>query len=299
MHLLGFSLDNLSLMALTISSGFVVDDAIVVLESISRYLERGMPRMEAAIRGANEVGFTVLSVSLSLIAVFAPLIFFGGIIGRLFNEFALTLSAAVMISLAVSLTTTPMMCALILPRERGARDGWLSRATENAFHAMLRFYQRTLRVALRHSGVVMLTLVATIGFNYYMFRYQMTYELFPVQDTGLVMGGIVADQSISFQLMKAKFEQLLAIVQNDPAVESVVGFTGGGEDERWLRLCLAKILCGAQGYCQRRRGPTSRENTSRRRPPIYVRRLRSADRWPAEQRALPVHPALRRLDGTL
>jgi multidrug efflux pump len=227
MHLLGFSLDNLSLMALTISSGFVVDDAIVVLESISRYLERGMPRMEAAIRGANEVGFTVLSVSLSLIAVFAPLIFFGGIIGRLFNEFALTLSAAVMISLAVSLTTTPMMCALILPRERGARDGWLSRATENAFHAMLRFYQRTLRVALRHSGVVMLTLVATIGFNYYMFRYQMTYELFPVQDTGLVMGGIVADQSISFQLMKAKFEQLLAVVRNDPAVESVVGFTGG------------------------------------------------------------------------
>ena len=227
MHLLGFSLDNLSLMALTISSGFVVDDAIVVLESISRYLERGMPRMEAAIRGANEVGFTVLSVSLSLIAVFAPLIFFGGIIGRLFNEFALTLSAAVMISLAVSLTTTPMMCALILPRERVARDGWLSRATENAFHAMLRFYQRTLRVALRHSGVVMLTLVATIGFNYYMFRYQMTYELFPVQDTGLVMGGIVADQSISFQSMKAKFEQLLAIVRNDPAVESVVGFTGG------------------------------------------------------------------------
>ena len=149
MHLLGFSLDNLSLMALTISSGFVVDDAIVVLENISRYLERGMPRMEAAIRGANEVGFTVLSISLSLIAVFAPLIFFGGIVGRLFNEFALTLSAAVMISLVVSLTTTPMMCALILPRERVARDGWLYRATENVFDAMLGFYRTdaTRRVA--------------------------------------------------------------------------------------------------------------------------------------------------------
>jgi multidrug efflux pump len=227
MYLLGFSLDNLSLMALTISSGFVVDDAIVVLENISRYLERGMPRMEAAIRGANEVGFTVLSVSLSLIAVFAPLVFFGGIIGRLFNEFALTISAAVMISLVVSLTATPMMCALILPREPVARDGWLYRATENAFDAMLGFYQRTLRVALRHSGSVMLTLVATIGFNYYMFRYQMTYGLFPVQDTGLVMGGIVADQSISFQSMKAKLEQLLTIVRDDPAVESVVGLAGG------------------------------------------------------------------------
>ncbi len=227
MYLLGFSLDNLSLMALTISTGFVVDDAIVVLENITHYLEQGMPRLQAAIRGANEVGVTVLSISLSLIAVFAPLIFFGEIIGRLFNEFAVTLSVAVIISLVVSLTTTPMMCALILPREPVVRHGRLYRATEYVYETMLAFYRRTLHSALRHPGAVMLTLLATIGLNYYMFRYQMTYGLFPVQDTGLVMGGIVADQSISFQSMKTKFEQLLTIVRNDPAVASVVGFTGG------------------------------------------------------------------------
>ena len=227
MYLLGFSLDNLSLMALTISTGFVVDDAIVVLENISRYLEQGMPRVEAAIKGVNEVAFTVLSISLSLIAVFAPLLFFGGIVGRLFNEFALTLSVAVIISLVVSLTTTPMMCALILPRERVARHGRLHRVTQHVFDAMLNFYRSTLRLALRRPGIVLLTLLATIGLNYYMFRYEMTYGLFPVQDTGLVMGGIVADQSISFQSMNAKFEELLTIVRNDPAVGSVVGFTGG------------------------------------------------------------------------
>jgi multidrug efflux pump len=227
MYLLGFSLDNLSLMALTISTGFVVDDAIVVLENISRYLEQGMPRVEAAIRGANEVGFTVLSISLSLIAVFAPLIFFGGIVGRLFNEFALTLSVAVMISLVVSLTTTPMMCALILPREKVTRHGRLYSATEHVFDAMLSFYRTTLRIALKHPGAVFLSLLATIGLNYYMFRYQMTYGLFPVQDTGLIIGSIQADQSISFQSMQKKLLQLQTIVQDDPAVASVVGFTGG------------------------------------------------------------------------
>ena len=227
MYLLGFSLDNLSLMALIVSTGFVVDDAIVVVENISRYLEEGMPRLQAAIRGANEVGFTVLSISLSLIAVFAPLLFFGGIVGRLFSEFAVTLSVAVIISLAVSLTATPMMCALVLKREPIARHGRLYRVTELVFDAMLAFYGRTLRIALRHPGAVLLSLLATIGLNYYMFRYEVTYGLFPVQDTGLVMGGIVADQSISFQSMKVKFEELLTIVRDDPAVASVVGFTGG------------------------------------------------------------------------
>ena len=251
MYLLGFSLDNLSLMALTISTGFVVDDAIVVLENISRYLEQGMPRVEAAIRGANEVGFTVLSISLSLIAVFAPLIFFGGIVGRLFNEFALTLSVAVMISLVVSLTTTPMMCALILPREAVTRHGRLYRVTERVFDAMLAFYRATLRVALRHPATVLTTLIATIGLNYYMFRYQMTYGLFPVQDTGLIIGGIQADQSISFQSMKAKFGQLLTIVRNDPAVASVVGFTGGG------RRMLASPLCRSSPMRSARSLPTT------------------------------------------
>src|SRR5208337_1587044 len=177
--------------------------------------------------GANEVGFTVLSISLSLIAVFAPLIFFGGIVGRLFNEFALTLSVAVMISLVVSLTTTPMMCALILPREAVTRHGRLYRTTERVFDAMLSFYRVTLRVALRHPALVLTTLIATIGLNYYMFRYQMNYGLFPVQDTGLIIGAIQGDQSISFQAMQGKLLQLQTIVQDDPAVASVVGFTGG------------------------------------------------------------------------
>ncbi len=227
MYLLGFSLNNLSLMALTISTGFVVDDAIVVLENVSRYLEQGMSRVEAAIRGSKEVGFTVVSISVSLIAVFAPLLFIGGIVGRLFTEFALTLSVAVMISMAVSLTTTPMMCALILPREGEEGHGRLYRATERLFEAMLAFYRSTLRIALRHPGAVLATLLATVGLNYYMFRYQMTYGLFPVQDTGLIIGAIQADQSISFQAMRTKFTQLQTIVQDDPAVASVVGFTGG------------------------------------------------------------------------
>ncbi len=226
MYLAGFSLDNLSLMALTISTGFVVDDAIVVLENVTRHLDAGKSRLEAAIAGAREVGFTVLSISLSLIAVFAPLVFFGGIVGRLFREFALTLSAAVMISLVVSLTTTPMMCALILPRT-AARHGRLYRASERAFDAALGFYRTTLRIALRHPAIVGVTLLATIWLNYDMFRYHVNYSLFPVQDTGLVVGSIQADQSISFQAMAEKFKEMQTIVQEDPAVANVVGFTGG------------------------------------------------------------------------
>ena len=227
MYLLGFSLDNLSLMALTISTGFVVDDAIVVLENISRRLEQGMSRVEAAIRGANEVGFTVLSITLSLIAVFAPLVFFGGIVGRLFSEFAVTLTVAVTISLVVSLTTTPMMCALLLARGSVTRHGRLYLASERAFDAMLAFYRVTLSAALRRPGFVMLSLIATVALNCYMFRYEMTYGLFPVQDTGLIIGSIQGDQSISFQAMREKLTELQTIVQKDPAVDSVAGFTGG------------------------------------------------------------------------
>ena len=247
-------------------------------------------------KGANEVGFTVLSISLSLIAVFAPLIFFGGIVGRLFNEFALTLSVAVMISLVVSLTTTPMMCALILPREPVIRHGRLYRATEHVFDAMLAFYRRTLRAALRHPGAVMLTLLATIGLNYYMFRYQMTYGLFPVQDTGLVMGGIVADQSISFQSMKAKFEQLLTIVRNDPAVASVVGFTGGRQTNVGFAFVSLKPYSERKVTADDVVSPTSGQGASRRRPPVHVYRFRSEDRRPAEQRELPVLLAFRQYD---
>jgi multidrug efflux pump len=226
MYLLGYSLNNLSLMALTISTGFVVDDAIVVLENVTRHIEGGATRLQAAILGAREVGFTVISISLSLIAVFLPLLLMGSIVGRLFREFAVTLSIAVLISLVVSLTTTPMMCAMILPRRAILSHGALYRLTERGFDAMLAFYRATLAIALRHPLVVMLILLSMIGLNVQLFR-QMTYSLFPVQDTGLIIGSIQGDQSISFQSMKQKLAQLQTIVQDDPAVATVVGVTGG------------------------------------------------------------------------
>jgi multidrug efflux pump len=228
MYLLGYSLDNLSLMALTIATGFVVDDAIVVLENISRHIEAGMPRFRAALLGAREVGFTVVSMSLSLVAVFIPIILMGGIVGRLFREFALTLSIAILVSLVVSLTTTPMMCARLLrPRQEG-EEGRLARAGERAFAAMLWAYERSLGAALRHPRTTMLILLGTLCLNVYLFI-AVPKGFFPQQDTGRLVGGIQADQSISFQLMREKLTQFISIVRKDPAVESVVGFTGGGQ----------------------------------------------------------------------
>ena len=226
MYMLGYSLNNLSLMALTISTGFVVDDAIVVLENVTRHIEAGATRLQAAIRGASEVGFTVVSISLSLIAVFLPLLLMGGIVGRLFREFTITLSMAVLISLVISLTTTPMMCAYILPRQAKTKHGRFYRASEKLFDGALHFYERTLKLALRHRFVTFLSLVATIALNVWLFM-QVNYSLFPVQDTGLLIGSIQGDQSISFQAMSGKLKELQAIVQSDPAVDSVVGVTGG------------------------------------------------------------------------
>jgi multidrug efflux pump len=226
MYLLGFSLNNLSLMALTISTGFVVDDAIVVLENITRHIEEGKSRLRAAILGASEVGFTVISISLSLIAVFLPLLLMGGLVGRLFREFTMTLSVAVLISLFVSLTTTPMMCGYILPRQAVTKHGRLYNMTEAGFEAMLGFYRRTLAVALRRPLMVVLALFSMIGLNVWLFR-TASYNLFPVQDTGLMIGSIQGDQSISFQAMTRKLAQLEQIVQDDPAVATVVGVTGG------------------------------------------------------------------------
>ncbi len=221
MYLLGYSLDNLSLMALTIATGFVVDDAIVVLENISRYLEMGLSRREAALRGAREVGFTVLSISLSLVAVFTPILLMGGLVGRLFREFAMTLSLAIMVSLVVSLTTTPMMCAMLLRSSSPAE-----RHRSRMFERMLKGYERTLGWALRHGGMVMLLLAATIVLNVVL-MVCIPKGLFPQQDTGRVMGAITADQSISFQAMEQKLGQMVGIVKSDPAVDAVVGFTGG------------------------------------------------------------------------
>jgi multidrug efflux pump len=228
MYLLGYSLDNLSLMALTVSTGFVVDDAIVVLENFTRHVEAGMKRHEAAVLGASEVGFTVLSMSLSLIAVFLPILLMGGIVGRLFREFAMTLSIAILISLIVSLTTTPMMCAYVaMPRVEAKPARWKI-AAERVFDAMLGFYRSTLAEALRWPGVVLLVLAATVALNVYLFIL-VPKGFFPLQDTGRMIGGIKADQSISFQLMKKKLTQFIRIIGQDPAVDSVVGFTGGGQ----------------------------------------------------------------------
>ncbi len=227
MYLLGYTLDNFSLMALTIATGFVVDDAIVVMENTARHIEAGMPRMQAAFLGAREVGFTVLSMSLSLIAVFLPLQLMGGLIGRLFHEFTVSLSIAIMISLVVSLTTTPMMCGRLLGLRRRSRPALLPRLTERVFAAMLRFYERTLVWAVDLGPLTILTLVATIAFNFHLFGV-IPKGFFPQQDLGHMRGTIRADQSTSFQLMKQKLIQAAAIVQTDPAVDTVVAYTGGG-----------------------------------------------------------------------
>ncbi|MGC1346533.1 MAG: efflux RND transporter permease subunit [Methyloceanibacter sp.] len=228
MYLLGYSLDNISLMALTVATGFVVDDAIVVLENISRHIEAGMPRIDAAIRGAKEVGFTVVSMSISLIAVFIPILLMGGIVGRLFREFAVTISVAILISLMVSLSTTPMMCSILLRRDQGQRHGWLYLTSERFYEGMRNGYRRSLAFALRNRQLMMLILLSTVGLNFYLYA-AIPKGFFPQQDTGRLKGSIQADQSISFQLMQQKLTQFISIIRNDPAVDTVVGFTGGGQ----------------------------------------------------------------------
>ena len=235
MYLLGYSLNNLSLMALTIATGFVVDDAIVVLENTVRHLEAGKSRLRAALDGAREVSFTVLSMSLSLIAVFIPILLMGGIVGRLFREFAVTLSVAILVSLAVSLATTPMMCSRLLTRQRVAAGGggW--------FALLRRGYEWSLAVALRHPALTMLALLATVVLNVHLFAV-VPKGFFPQQDTGRIMGGIQADQSISFQAMRGKLAAFVGIVKDDPAVETVVGFTGGSQTNSGFTFVSLKPL---------------------------------------------------------
>jgi len=224
MYLLGYSLDNLSLMALTISTGFVVDDAIVVIENITRYLEKGMRPFEAALKGAREIGFTVITMSTSLVAVFIPILLMGGVVGRLFREFAVTLSVAIAVSMVVSLTATPCMCAhLLKPHES---HGWLYRVSERAFNAIVAFYGRTVSVVLRHSAATLAVLLATIGLNIYLYIH-VSKGFFPQQDNGRMMGAIQADQDSSFQAMNNILLQMVNIIKADPAVDSVTGFTGG------------------------------------------------------------------------
>src|SRR5260221_1787634 len=226
MYLLGYSLNNLSLMALTVATGFVVDDAVVVLENVSRHMELGRTRLQAALAGTREVAFTVFSISLSLIGVFLPILLMGGIIGRLFREFTITLSVAVMISLVLSLTATPMLCSKLLRAETTGPMNWFSRICERCFNRMLRFYDETLRWSLRHSLLIFLVLLGCTGLNFYLFNV-VPKGFFPHQDSGTLLGGVQGDPGISFQLMRKKLEQIQTIVQNDPAVDSVVAHTGG------------------------------------------------------------------------
>ncbi len=228
MYLAGYSLDNLSLMALTVATGFVVDDAIVVLENITRHMERGKSALQASISGAKEVGFTVVSISLSLIAVFIPILLMGGVVGRLFREFAVVLSAAILVSMVVSLTTTPMMCAALLkPKLTKPSSAW-SRWS-NGFHTwVLRGYRRSLGWALRHQAITLFVFIAVASLNLYLYR-TIPKGFFPQQDTGRIVGNIQADQSSSFQTMQLRLDRFLAIVRTDPAVENVTGFTGGGQ----------------------------------------------------------------------
>ena len=226
MYLFGYSIDNLSLMALTIATGFVVDDAIVVLENIARHMEAGMPRMQAALVGAREVGFTVLSISISLVAVFIPILLMSGIIGRLFREFAVTLSLAIAVSLVVSLTTTPVMCSRLLRTTGPKNSTRVGRLFAVPLQRLNDGYARSLEWSLRHPFLLLMTLVATIVLNVYLYTV-IPKGFFPQEDTGRLTGGIQADQDTSFQAMGPKLQQLMKIIGDDPAVDSVVGFTGG------------------------------------------------------------------------
>jgi multidrug efflux pump len=228
MYLFGYSLDNLSLMALTISTGFVVDDAIVVVENTSRYLEQGLSPMDAALKGAREVGFTVLSISISLVAVFTPILLMGGLIGRLFREFAVTLSTAILVSLVISLTATPMMCSRLLRRQKEEGHGWFYRTSENAFAWVLEQYKQSLQTVLRHPAITLVVLIVTIAANFVLFV-KIPKGLFPEQDNGTILGGIQGDEDASYQSMQAATACFVRIATNDPAIANVMGFTGGGQ----------------------------------------------------------------------
>jgi multidrug efflux pump subunit AcrB len=228
MWLCGYSLDNLSLMALTVSTGFVVDDAIVVIENIVRFIEKGDPPLQAALKGARQIGFTVISISLSLIAVFIPLLFMGGLIGRLFHEFAVTLSVAILVSMVVSLTLTPMLCGQFLKHEdQSRRRGLIDRLSEHGFDAMRDFYERTLKWVLQHEYTILIVTAVVIVATVYLY-FVVPKGFFPQQDTGQMTGTTEAAQDISFEAMKEKQEEVVKIVMADPAVQAVGSFFGGG-----------------------------------------------------------------------
>src|SRR6266702_2659967 len=228
MYLFHYSLDNISLMAITISVGFVVDDAIVVIENVYRYIERGDTSIQAALKGAKQIGFTVISISLSLVAVFIPLLFMGGLIGRLFHEFAVTLSLAILVSMVVSLTLTPMLCGQFLKAEDHSRQrGLIDRLSERGFNGMHKFYERTLKWVLQHEYTMLIVTAAVIVATVYLY-FVVPKGFFPQQDTGQMTGTTEAAQDISFEAMREKQEEVVKIVMADPAVQAVGSFFGGG-----------------------------------------------------------------------
>ncbi len=258
MYLLGYSMDNLSLMALTISTGFVVDDAIVVIENITRYLEKGMRPFGAALKGAQEIGFTVLTISFSLIAVFIPLLMMGGIVGRLFREFAVTLSVAIMVSMVISLTTTPMMCAHLLKEQE--THGWFYRTSERFFNWIVNTYGRTLNTVLNYAPITLAILLATIALTMYLFI-QVPKGFFPEQDNGRIMGQVLADQDTSFQALDRILLQTIDIVKADPGVSDALGFTGGRQHRPHVHLTEAS---GSNGKPPRSRSSRASDRSSQR-----------------------------------
>ncbi len=225
MYLLGYSLNNLSLMALTISTGFVVDDAIVMIENVIRYVEAGDTPLQAALKGSEQIGFTIVSLSVSLIAALIPLLFMGDIVGRLFREFAVTLSVTIMVSAIVSLTLTPTMCALLLRHKPAAQQGALFRASERVWDGIIRFYAATLRIVLRHRGITLLVAVGTLALTGLLYVV-VPKGFFPVQDTGVILGITDAPQDISFQAMAQRQQALARVILDDDAVESLSSFIG-------------------------------------------------------------------------
>ncbi|HYY31339.1 MAG TPA: efflux RND transporter permease subunit [Chthoniobacterales bacterium] len=227
MYLFGYSIDNLSLMALTISTGFVVDDAIVVMENVTRHLEEGLSPFEAALKGSEQIGFTVFSISISLIAVFIPILMMGGIVGRLFREFAVTLSTAILVSMFISLTATPTMCAYILKDERTRKHGRIYKASERAFDGLLSLYRHSLEWVLANPTITLIVLFLTMALNVVMVV-KMPKGFFPQQDTGAIVGGVQGPQDSSFPAMNASIQQISSVIKSDPAVANVIAFTGGG-----------------------------------------------------------------------
>ncbi len=297
MYLCGFSLNNLSLMALTIATGFVVDDAIVVLENIARHLEAGMKPLQAALQGTREVGFTVLSMSLSLVAVFLPLLLMGGLPGRLLREFAVTLSVAIGISLLVSLTLTPMMCGWMLkaskPREQKRLRGF-----GRMLVALQQGYGKSLNWVLNHTRLVGVVLLGTIALNIWLYI-SIPKTFFPEQDTGVLMGGIQADQSISFQAMRGKLQDFMKIIRDDPAVDNVTGFTGGSRVNSGMMFITLKPRDErsetAQQIIDRLRVKLAKEPGGESVPDGGTGYSRW---WASVERQLPVHVVIRRPGGT-